>query len=204
MKRFSFQDVTLVEDAPYMQKPFAFHIEVNGKKHYYLRGNSFAEQQDWIMELTKRSTNMKKLPEGTHSLSHVKFYPSTSTSSIESKPKKTNPVPIDSIPSSSNSVPSTEKKGESEEEMNRYHTFKETKQKKEKSKIRLVYVYGDNEEKKVDLTGAACNMRIVKYETKNEGKRDMFTVINTSKQICFELQLNFFCFVLFHRAILLK
>lgn len=187
MKRILFEDITLVEDAPYLHKPFSFHIEVSGKQHHYLRGESFAEQRDWISELSKRSPNMKKLPEGMNSLSNYKHYSLNPNTQIPpSNPVKKEPnsllndpfvLPSQS-PSNSSLSSGSGRKEDSDENMKKYHEYKDKKKNKEKNKIRLVYVYGDNEEKKVDLTAAACSMKITKYETKNEGKKDMYTVRN--------------------------
>jgi hypothetical protein len=38
-----------------MRKTYAFHIEKKGKKHYYLRGESDEEVNDWITYLQKRA-----------------------------------------------------------------------------------------------------------------------------------------------------
>lgn len=74
---------------------------------------------------------------------------------------------------SSNSTP--ESPTESQENLDQYHKYREQQKKLKKGKVKLVYIYGDDE-KRVDLTGAACSMKIVSHETKNEGKRDMYTV----------------------------
>lgn len=47
--------MTLVEEAPYMRKTFAFHIEVGYKKHHYCRADNDTQLHDWIKELQKRA-----------------------------------------------------------------------------------------------------------------------------------------------------
>ena len=154
-----FDKIVLVEEAPYLKKPFAFHIEIQKRKHYYLRAENQNQLDSWIQALQTKSKN-----------SRVYVKPAIPSSNPPSRPRVLLPendpyvLPID---------PKTSAGGGIEKSLS--DEIKEEEYMKQKATHKELFRKVEREFK---LEGSVCTINISKAENmqKPNNPRSTFTV----------------------------